>query len=215
MSEKSACQTSDFDSAMKSYSNMDSAIFAYLNSIFIFLGSSFDILAKIVTELNQIDTINYTAYPNLKSKNILFGDNKNIPNSFINETIFERPEIVRKIESIRNRIVHNGSFDFGQIIYTGYIEKKNDYESCIMFPDIKDGNFVSFKNRRNFYSKSNRINLLLPEILKEILELIHSTIEKVNTTFVKNRYCNENDILIYKTDIENWSKSALKVFNVE
>lgn len=74
---------------------------------------------------------------------------------------------------------------------------------------------MSFKNRRNFYSKSDRINLMLPDILKEILEIILNTIKKTNLLYHKEMYINKNDFIAYKEDIYNWSKSALAVFQEE
>lgn len=212
---ESSYNMEDFDSSTMTMSEIDADVFAYLNSIFIFLGSSFDILTKISSELKCIDTRNYSSYPRLKSKNVQFGNFKLIHEDLIEETIFSRPNIVKKIESIRNRIVHDGSFDFRQIIYIGYIEADNYSESNIMFPDFEDTQFVSLKNRRNFYSKSDRINLILPDMLKEILEVILNTIKKTNSLYYKEIYINENDIITYKEEICNWSKSALAVFKKE
>lgn len=212
---ESSYNMEDFDSATMTMSEMDADVFAYLNSIFIFLGSSFDLLTKICSELKCIDTTDYSSYPKLKSKNVQFGDFKLIHEDLRKETVFSRPNIVKKIESIRNRIVHDGSFDFRQIIYIGYIEEDNYSESCIMFPDFEDSQFVSLKNRRNFYSKSDRINLMLPDMLKEILEVILNTIKKTNLLYYKEMYINDNDIITYKEDICNWSKSALTVFQKE
>lgn len=212
MGAESSYNMGDFDSATMTMSEMDADVFAYLNSIFIFLGSSFDLLTKISSELKSIDTTDYSSYPKLKSKNVLFGDLKFIHEDLKKETIFSRPNIVRQIETIRNRIVHDGSFDFRQIIYICHIEKDDYSESCIMFPDFEDSQFASFKNRRNFYSKSDRINLMLPDMLKEILEVILQTIKKINLLYHKDEYINDSDIITYKEDIYNWYKSALTVF---
>lgn len=56
---------------------------------------------------------------------------------------------------------------------------------------------------------------MLPDILKEILEVILNTIKKTNLLYYKEMYINENDIITYKEDICNWSKSALTVFQKE
>ena len=84
-----------------------------------------------------------------------------------------------------------------------------------MFPDFYEGNFVSFKNRNNFYSKSNRINLILPAILKDVFELILSTMRTINVIYAKEIYCNEKDIETYFEDIKKWSTSAFKAFKIE
>ena len=213
MPVKSKCEMAEYTSAIMNISSMDVEVFAYLNSIFIFLGSSFDILTKVATELSNIKSVDYSVYPNLKSKNVLFGNFKYIIPELLIDTIFERTEIIRKVETIRNRIDHNGSFDFNQVIYTGYIENDDTYESCIMFPDFNGSNFASYKNRGNFHSEATRINIDLPILLVECVELIKNTITKLNEKFDKVRYSNINDIIEYKDDINNWSKTGYDVLS--
>lgn len=97
--------------------------------------------------------------------------------------MFERPICINTILSIRDRIVHNGSFDFMQMVYDCYDGPNGHFESTILFPDMANGNFIASKNRRNFYSQSNRLNLLLPSLLKDVLMVIDTTVEKLQTTF--------------------------------
>lgn len=211
---KSKYKMTDFSSATMTMSSADADIFAFLNSIFIFLGSAFDLMAKISTELYCINTIDYSSYPNLKSKNIQFGDNRLIDETLKgSEMIFSRPNIVKKIEAIRNRIIHDGSFDFRQIIYIGYIDKKDYSESCILFPDMGESYFVSYKNRRNFYTESNRINISLSQLLDEILLVIKNTTNQIISIYNKDIYINKNDVVTYKGDIQNWYKSVSKIFD--
>ena len=49
-----------------------------------------------------------------------------------------------------------------------------------MFPDMENGLFVTSKNRKNFYSQSNRLNLLLPKLLTEVLDVMETTINKLS-----------------------------------
>lgn len=93
---ESSYNMEDFDSATMTMSEMDADVFAYLNSIFIFLGSSFDLLTKISSELKNINTTDYSLYPKLKSKNVQFGDFKLIHEELREETIFSKPNIVKK-----------------------------------------------------------------------------------------------------------------------
>lgn len=58
--------------------------------------------------------------------------------------------------------MHNGSFDFIQMVYDCYDGPNGHSEEAILFPDMENGLFVTSKNRKNFYSQSNRLNLLLP-----------------------------------------------------
>ena len=148
----------------------------------------------------------------MKSKNIQFGDRRKIKNIPAQDTLFDYPPIVRKIEAIRNRIVHDGSFDFNQNLYTGWITESDSFECCILFPDFDaSGNFVSYKNRCNFHSESTRINLILPKMLFEILELIKVTISKINLSYNIQRYSNFEDFLKYKPEIENWPQSFVSI----
>ncbi len=215
MPYESKYKMEDFSSATMTMSSADADTFAFLNSIFIFLGSAFDLMAKISAELYCVDTIDYSNYPNLKSKKVQFGDNQLIDERLKgSEMIFCRPNIVKKIETIRNRVIHDGSFDFRQIIYIGYIDKKDYSESCILFPDMGESYFVSYKNRRNFYSESNRINISLPQLLDEILLVIKNTTSQIISIYHKDIYINKNDAVTYKNDMLNWYKSASKVLGI-
>lgn len=49
-----------------------------------------------------------------------------------------------------------------------------------LFPDMENGLFVTSKNRKNFYSQSNRLNILLPKLLKEVLDVMEKTIDKLS-----------------------------------
>lgn len=101
-------------------------------------------------------------------------------NSDIAGTIFEKPLCVKTILSIRDRIVHNGSFDFMQMVYDCYDGPNGHSEVAILFPDMENGLFVTSKNRKNFYSQSNRLNILLPKLLKEVLDVMEKTIDKLS-----------------------------------
>lgn len=215
MPYESKYKMEDFSSTTMTMSSADADVFAFLNSIFIFLGSAFDLMAKISTELYCVDTIDYSSYPNLKSKNVQFGDNRLIDETLkVSNMIFSRPNIVKTIETIRNRIIHDGSFDFRQIIYIGHISEKGHSESCILFPDMGDSYFVSYKNRRNFYSESNRINISLPQLLDAILLVIKNTTSQIISIYHKDVYISKDDAITYKDDMLNWYKSASKVFEI-
>lgn len=179
---ESPCKMTDFKSATMNISSSDTISFACVNSIFIYLASSFDLLSKIYVELKQADKLDFSVYPHMTSRNVLLG-NINKKDEFVKDTLFERPICINTILSIRDRIVHNGSFDFMQMVYDCYDGPNDHFESTILFPDMANGNFIASKNRRNFYSQSNRLNLLLPSLLKDVLMVIDTTVEKLQTTF--------------------------------
>ena len=61
-------------------------------------------------------------------------------------------ELNNTIVNIRNRLVHDGSFDFMQMVYDCYDGPNGHSEGTILFPDMENGLFVTSKNRKNFYS---------------------------------------------------------------
>lgn len=215
MPSESDYEMKDFDSATLKASPMDVEVFALLNSIFIYLGSSFDIITKIASELNQVDTLDFSTYPDMRSKNVQFGNVKYLCEELKNDSLFSRPTIVRKIESIRNRIVHNGSFDFNQFIYICHDSKKDNHELCILFPDFDGSNFISFKSRRNFYKNSSRINLILPEMLIEIFELLLKTITKLNTLYITDRFISMDDDKAFKNEIDKWHTTFMEIQKIK
>ncbi len=206
-----------FTHATIHYSPMDQPLFSYFNSIFIYLNSSFDLITKIAYELKMINTINFNQYPRLKSKGILFGDRRNLNDELKNNTntIFSFPPIIKKMQNIRDRIIHNGSWSFRSAVYSGFTEDGN-MESCIFFPDFEeDGNFVSSLNRNNFYVKSEKLNIILPKLLMEALSLVGNSIDEINNLYHKEYYNNINDILTYKDEISNWTTSAMNIIMKE
>lgn len=76
--------------------------------------------------------------------------------------------------------MHDGSFDFMQMVYDCYDGPNGHSEGTILFPDMENGLFVTSKNRKNFYSQSNRLNILLPKLLKEVLDVMEKTIDKLS-----------------------------------
>ena len=178
---ESPCKMEDFNQATIAISSQDTISFACVNSIFIYLASSFDILSKIYVELRNYDKVDFSKYPNMISRKVLLGSIVKA-NSDIAGTVFEKPLCVKTILSIRDRIVHNGSFDFMQMVYDCYDGPNGHSEVAILFPDMENGLFVTSKNRKNFYSQSKRLNILLPKLLKEVLDVVEKTINKLSTT---------------------------------
>ena len=76
--------------------------------------------------------------------------------------------------------MHNGSFDFMQMVYDCYDGPNGHSEGTILFPDMENGLFVTSKNRKNFYSQSNRLNLLLPGLLTDVFDVMETTINKLS-----------------------------------
>lgn len=176
---ESPCKMEDFKHATVAVSPQDTICFASVNSIILYLASSFDILSKIYVEFRDHEKLDFSKYPNMISRKVLLGSIGKT-NSDIAGTLFEKPLCVKTISSIRDRLVHNGSFDFIQMVYDCYDGPNGHSEEAILFPDMENGLFVTSKNRKNFYSQSNRLNLLLPKLLTEVLDVMETTINKLS-----------------------------------
>ena len=176
---ESPCKMEDFKHATIAVSSHDTICFACVNSIFLYLASSFDILSKLYVEFRDHEKLDFSKYPNMISRKVLLGSIGKT-NSDIAGTLFEKPLCVKTISSIRDRLVHNGSFDFIQMVYDCYDGPNGHSEAAILFPDMENGLFITSKNRKNFYSQSKRLNLLLPGLLTEVLDVMETTINKLS-----------------------------------
>lgn len=176
---ESPCKMEDFKHATVTVSPQDTICFACVNSIFLYLASSFDILSKIYVELRDYEKLDFSKYPKMVSRKVLLGSIVKTT-SDITGTIFEKPSCVNTIVNIRNRLVHDGSFDFMQMVYDCYDGPNGHSEGTILFPDMENGLFVTSKNRKNFYSQSNRLNLLLSGLLTDVFDVMETTINKLS-----------------------------------
>ena len=98
---ESPCKMEDFKHVTVTVSSQDTICFAYVNSIFLYLASSFDILSKIYVELRDYEKLDFSKYPKMVSRKVLLGSIVKT-NSDITGTIFEKPSCVNTIVNIRN-----------------------------------------------------------------------------------------------------------------
>jgi hypothetical protein len=150
-------------------------IVSNINHIFINLHSQLDFLTKILFEFQNICT-KYESYPRLTSKTILFNYGKNIKIIPLENTIFERHERILMIESFRNEIIHNASFDNYPKVYVK-IQEWKIIEKFILIPDLNDGILTSYKNRNRFYSEDKKLNLILPSIMQNFWNKLNYTLD--------------------------------------
>lgn len=144
---ESPCKMEDFKHATVTVSPQDTICFACVNSIFLYLASSFDILSKIYVELRDYEKLDFSKYPKMVSRKVLLGSIVKTT-SDITGTIFEKPSCVNTIVNIRNRLVHDGSFDFMQMVYDCYDGPNGHSEGTILFPDMENGLFVTSKTEK-------------------------------------------------------------------
>lgn len=151
------------------------SLHATLGFIFIRLHSLLDYTAKLVHEVEHLKR-DFSTYPRLSSKNILFSGRKNLSINKEEGTIFEITDTVREVEIYRNIIIHDGLMDDMPKVYK-VIEKGNTTEKFILMPDKgKEGRLEAYKNRSLFYSGEDKINIRLESLVSDFQNRLLSTL---------------------------------------
>jgi len=152
-------------------------IFSTINHLFINLSSQLDFITKIAVELENLP-IDFTDYPKLKSKGVLYGDLKKIKTVNCENTLFDKTDDLKLILSLRNEIVHNASFENIPKVYQVF--KDNEIiEKFIYIPDMTNGNFDTFKNRNRFFNNEIKLNEELPKLISDFWRKLEMTIDKL------------------------------------
>jgi hypothetical protein len=157
-----------------------------MNSIFINLASSCDLMTKIAIELELIPTMDFSTYPKMKSSNIQYGNKCKLPDTMKkNDTYFAeiRPVPIAIIETLRDEIIHNGSLDINYFVYSAMIgDSFIDFIPC---PDFTEaGTFSSFNGRKKFYENCDKtFNEELPKIVDDFLKIAINTLQLLNKTY--------------------------------
>lgn len=150
----------------------------YLETFFIKLYSILDIIVKIIYELeNPVEV--FDTITKLNSSEKLWGDRKKLLISKQVDTIFEKCETVRIIESLRNEAVHNGTWEFRPKVFIKFKEKEI-VERYMLFPDIIDGRLASVKNRKHFFSTEKKVNDMLVLIHDDFYKRLLVTLQYIN-----------------------------------
>ncbi|MDE7547468.1 hypothetical protein PY793_05640 [Acetobacter fabarum] len=152
-------------------------LMSYVNFIFIRLYSILDYVVKICFELDNIPN-DFSKYNKMYSKNKLFGEKKRLSINNRKDTLFEDCDFIKTIETIRNHIIHDGIIDIRPKGYERYVSGVI-VERFILFPDIKNGRFENYVNRKLFYGNEDKINLRLPSIIDEFNSRLLNTIKIV------------------------------------
>ncbi len=159
---------------------------ATLESYFTKAYSILDMVTKITYEIESLPTC-ISTYAKLASRDILWSEQKKLSIHDKVGTIFEKSELVNIVFALRNEAVHNGSWELNPKIFLR-IEDHEVVERFMLFPDIKNGYLVKFKNRCHFFSNGTKINEELPNIhlafqqtvLKTLLEVQQLAASKMN-----------------------------------
>ncbi len=157
-------------------------IYSMFENMIVKLYSIFDLMTKLVIESNHEYT-DYSKWPKLASKEILYGDKNKFFDLSWNGTIYEKTESINMIINYRHEIIHNGSFEYQNKIYFNY-RNKELHEKYVYLIDYTDGNIDTVKNRKRFYSKGLKINYELPVIYFDVLNKIENTIQRLQRNFI-------------------------------
>ncbi|WP_283444156.1 hypothetical protein [Noviherbaspirillum suwonense] len=154
-------------------------LFALLTFVFVRMHSLLDYIVKLAIETEHLPP-NFTKYHKMRSLNDQFGSRKKISFNKSPKTLFEECEFITTIETLRNHLIHDGLLDDMPKAYE-QIEQGRAVERFILFPDMTHGRFDRYGNRNLFFSKENKINKCLPEIVTEFQLRLKVTLEMLLT----------------------------------
>ena len=206
-------EDNDYTSASRSMSVYSSIIHTCINSVFVHLASSFDLFTKIVYELENIPNLVFSKRQKLKSvrDGILYSPNK-IKNVNLKQDgmIFSNPPILRKVCSFRDYYIHNGSWDYRCAVYESFVDD-TPADVFVLLPDTdENGNLETSGSRNMFYSKGEKINITLPQIVIEVMSLYENTIKELIAQYPfveRERHIPDNFDVLCK----NWNECYLKI----
>lgn len=152
-------------------------IFALLTFVFVRMHSLLDYTVKLALEAEGLPK-DFSKYPKMRSSNEQFGSRKKVSLNKLPGSLFEDCEFITWIETLRNHLIHDGLLDDMPKAYE-QIENGGAVEKFLLFPDMTGGRFDRYGNRSLFFSREDKINLRLPEILKEFQERLKVTLEGI------------------------------------
>ncbi|SHF10278.1 hypothetical protein [Chryseobacterium vrystaatense] len=152
-------------------------ITSIVNYLFINLYSQLDFVTKLAYEIENLN-LDFEKYPKLKSKDILYGDQKKIKLAYHPNSLFEFSNDIKIIMYLRNEIVHNASIDSIPKVYQ-VIKDKKVIEKFILLPDFENGIIKVFKNRRRFFNDDVKLNEILPAMITDFWMRLKLTLENI------------------------------------
>lgn len=193
-------EDSEYEAATRGLDETSDKVHTAINNVFVSLCSSFDLFTKVVYECSEYDSQDFSKYKKLKcrTQSILYKKgNFGFDELKADGLLYSEPKYVRTALSFRDEFIHNGSWDYRCAIYYPSVEDGNPVEPFVLMPDIDiEGRLVSSGTRNKFYAKGNKINVFLPELVKDIMELLNNTIK----TLI--------DVLQKKTSTKNKTKAT-------
>lgn len=205
----------DYSNTIRDMSNRSDHVHTSINNVFVSLSSAFDLFTKIVYECSKYNPNGFVTYKKMKSRadSILYAK-KNFGFNELKEPglLYDEPSCIRTICSFRDEFIHCGSWDYRCTVYYPNIDGK-PVEPFIPMPDIEpSGVLVSSGSRNKFYASGAKINTNLPELVKEVIEVLSNTqkrfkgvlVSRTNPLPKKER--KKNAVVYLKILSENSSK---------
>lgn len=136
---------------------------ATLGFIYIRLHSLLDYIAKLAHEAEHLHE-NFDTYPKLTSAKILFGDRKRLAIDHLPHSLFEKCDEIDEIETLRNRLIHDGLLDDMPKAYEVW-NAGAVTERFLLMPDRTGRRLDRYKGRSLFYGREDKVNLRLPKLI--------------------------------------------------
>lgn len=181
----SSHEESEYTSCTRAMNSYSDKAHTNINNVFVSLSSSLDLFTKIIYECSKYDIHLFNTYKRLKSRQnkILYNKiNYGFPELKEEGLLYSEPKCIRTICSFRDEFIHNGAWDYRCAIYEPFVND-NPSEPFILSPDIDEetGLLVSSGSRNKFYSKGNRINIILPYIISDVIHVLSITLDMFKT----------------------------------
>jgi len=169
----------EYSTSQRMLNDESDSIHTAINNVFVSLCSSFDLLTKVVYECSHYDIGGFAEYKKLKCRkeNILYKKgNYGFDELKAEGLLYSDPVCVRTACSFRDEFIHNGAWDYRCAIYYPSIDGE-PVEPFVVMPDVDvNGNLVTSGSRNKFYAKSDKLNVVLPRLVKEMVEVLSKTV---------------------------------------
>lgn len=179
---------SEYSTSQRVLNDESDSVHTAINNVFVSLCSSFDLLTKVVYECSHYDKDGFAEYKKLKCRkeNILYKKgNYGFDELKAEGLLFSDPVCVRTACSFRDEFIHNGAWDYRCAIYYPSVDG-DPVEPFVVMPDLDaNGNLVASGSRNKFYAKSDKLNVVLPGLVKEIVEVLSKTLTALRSALQK------------------------------
>ena len=169
----------EYSASQRMLNDESDSVHTAINNVFVSLCSSFDLLTKVVYECSHYDKDGFADYKKLKCRkeNILYKKgNYGFDELKADGLLYSDPVCVRTACSFRDEFIHNGAWDYRCAIYYPSIDGE-PVEPFVVMPDVDaNGILITSGSRNKFYAKSDKLNVVLPGLVKEIVEVLSKTV---------------------------------------